>query len=352
MRRVVHVAECASIVANGYDTSMTGTPSGPMTKILLDCDPGHDDAIAMLYAARHLDLVGVCTIFGNQTVELTTRNALCVLTLAGLDVPVAMGCAEPLIGPAPLAPDTHGASGLDGAEMPEPDRGPVASHAVNFIIATARRYPGALVVAITGAHTNVAVALRLEPRLKQWIGGLTIMGGTAGVGNLRPQACVNILSDPEAAHIVFNSGIPIRWIGYETTRTVVMRMSDIDRLRKEGGPVSHAVADLAAYYRERQLAVNGIDGAPMHDSCAIVPYVRPTFIRYEPVPIEIELASPLTRGMTVVDRRPLQPGIALKSVVPKKSANALMAVAVDVPAVITDIVDTMLSYDLPPRGNP
>lgn len=323
-----------------------------MTKILLDCDPGHDDAIAMLYAAHHLELVGVSTIFGNQTVELTTRNALSVLTLAGLDVPVAKGCAEPLVGPAPLAPDTHGASGLDGVDMPEPVRGPVAAHAVEFIIQMAQRHQGELVIAITGAHTNVALALRLEPRLKQWIAGITIMGGTAGIGNLRPQACVNILSDPEAAHIVFTSGIPIHWIGYETTRTVVMRMADIKRLRVEGGRVSRAIADLVAYYRERQLAVNGIDGAPMHDSCAIVPFVRPRLIRYELVPIEIELASPLTRGMTVVDRRPLQPGVAFKSVVAKKPANAFMAVAVDVPAVIADIVDTILTYDHPARGQP
>jgi len=316
-----------------------------MTSILIDCDPGHDDAVAILYAAHHLDLVGISTIFGNQTVELTTRNALRVLALAGLDIPVAKGCAEPLIGPAPLAPDTHGASGLDGVELPDPKSDPVARHAVDFIIEMGHRHQGELILGITGAHTNVAIALRLEPRLRGWLKGITIMGGTAGVGNLRPQACVNILSDPEAAHIVFASGVPIHWIGYETTRTVLMRTPDIARLRREGGAVSRAVADIATYYRARQLAVNGIDGAPMHDSCAIVPFVRPGLIGYEPVPIAVELASPLTRGMTVVDRRPIQPGTALRSVEPKKPANAQMAVTVDVPGVIGDIVDTMLAYD-------
>jgi inosine-uridine nucleoside N-ribohydrolase len=319
-----------------------------MTKVLIDCDPGHDDAVAILYAARHLDLVGITTIFGNQTVELTTRNALRVLALANLRIPVARGCAVPLIGAAPLAPDTHGVSGLDGVELPEPLSGPIGRHAVDFIVETARRYRSELVIAVTGAHTNVALALRLEPQLATWLRGITIMGGTAGVGNLRPQACVNILSDPEAAHIVFTSGVPIHWIGYETTRTVLMRAADIDRLRSEGGRVSNAVADIATYYRARQLAVNGIDGAPMHDSCAIVPFVRPHLIRYEPVPIEIELASPLTRGMTVVDRRPIQPGVALQSVSPKKAPNANMAVAVDVPGVISDLVNTMLAYDLMP----
>jgi len=316
-----------------------------MTTILIDCDPGHDDAVAILYAARHLDLVGITTVFGNGTVEDTTRNALRVLALAGLDVPVAQGCGRPLIGEAPLAPDTHGASGLDGVEMPEPRAAPVDRHAIHFIIETARRHAGELVVAIVGAHTNVAMALRLEPRLSKWVKGFTIMGGSAGIGNLTPYGCVNILSDPEAAHIVFTSGVPIHWIGYETTRTVLMREADMERLRRSGGPVARAVAELATYYMNRQRAVFGVDGAPMHDSCAIVPFVRPGLIAYEDVPIEIELASPLTRGMTLVDRRPIRPGVELKSVRPKRAPNARMAVEVDVRAVIDDLVETVLTYD-------
>lgn len=314
-------------------------------KLLIDCDPGHDDAVAILYAARHFDLVGITTIFGNQTVELTTRNALRVLALAGLVIPVARGFDRPLVGEAPLAPDTHGASGLDGVELPEPHAAPIDVHAAQFIIDTASRHRGDLVVAILGAHTNIAVALRLEPRLAQWIREITIMGGSAGMGNLRPQACVNILSDPEAAHIVFNSGIAIRWIGYETTRTVLMREPDIARLRAGRGRVAQAVADIATYYRERQRAVYGIDGAPMHDGCAIVPLVRPDLVQYEAVPIAVELVSPLTRGMTVVDRRPLQPGAALRSIEPRRPPNAEMAVAVDVQALINELVDTMLAYD-------
>jgi inosine-uridine nucleoside N-ribohydrolase len=315
-----------------------------VTRILIDCDPGHDDAVAILYAARHLDLVGITTVFGNQTIEHTTRNALRVLALAGLDVPVARGCGRPLIGAAPLAPDTHGETGLDGVDLPEPRVGPVEQHAVQFIIDMARRHQGELVIAIVGAHSNVALALRLEPRLAHWVRGFTIMGGTAGMGNLAPVACVNVLSDPEAAHIVFTSGAPIHWIGYETTRNVLMREDDIVRLRA-GGRVARAVADLAAWYRGRQRIVYGLDGAPMHDSCAIVPYVRPGLIDYEDVPIEVELASPLTRGMTVVDRRPIQPGVTLKSARAKQKANAKMAVRVDVPGVIGELVDTMLAYD-------
>ncbi len=314
-------------------------------KILIDCDPGHDDAVAILYAAQRLDLVGVTTIFGNQTVELTTRNALRVMTLARIDAPVAKGFARPLIGEAPLAPDTHGATGLDGVDLPEPDRDPVDMHAVQFIIEAARRHRGELVVAIIGAHTNVAVALRLEPRLAEWVKAFTIMGGTAGIGNLMPCGCVNIISDPEAAAIVFGSGVPIHWVGYEMTRTVLMRESDAKELRASGGPVAQAVADLATYYMERQRAVYGVDGAPMHDSCALMPFVAPSLIRQEEVSIEVELASPLSRGMTIVDRRPIQPGLQLKSVRPKKPSNARMAAEIDVRGVIAELRTAILSYD-------
>lgn len=314
-----------------------------MPSIIIDCDPGHDDAVAILYAAKHLHVVGVTTVFGNQTVEKTTWNALRVLTLAGLDIPVAKGCGVPLVGEAPLAPDTHGASGLDGVDLPEPDRDALPLHAAEFIIREAHARQGDISLAIIGAHTNVALALRLEPRLATWLKRISIMGGTAGIGNLRPQACVNILSDPEAAHVVFTAGVPIYWIGYETTRTVLLREAEIATLRG-GGRVASAIADIAAWYRGRQLAVNGIDGAPMHDSCAVAPFINPDFIRYEPVPVAIELGQGLARGMTIVDRRPLQPGAELKSVQPKAPANADMAIEVNRLALVGDIVSSILSY--------
>lgn len=314
-----------------------------MTRLLIDCDPGHDDAIAILYAAKRRDVVGVTTVFGNQTVEKTTFNALRVLTLAGLDIPVARGCGVPLIGEAPLAPDTHGASGLDGVDLPEPDRAALDIHAAEFIIQTARRHRGELDLAIIGAHTNVALALRLEPQLAHWLRRITIMGGTTGVGNLRPQACVNILSDPEAAHIVFTCGAPIFWIGYDLTRTVLIREAELQAL-SAGGRVARAMADVAAWYRERQRAVNGIDGAPMHDSCAIAPLVSAAFIRHEAVPLVVETGHGPARGMTIVDRRPIQPGASLSSVQAKARANVEMAVDVDRPALIGDIVSSLLSY--------
>jgi inosine-uridine nucleoside N-ribohydrolase len=188
------------------------------------------------------------------------------------------------------------------------------------------------------------MALRLEPRLKEWISRISIMGGTTGIGNLKPQACVNILSDPEAAHIVFSSGIPIHWIGYETTRTVLMELGHITRLRDSGKRVARAVGDIAFYYRERQLYVNGLNGAPMHDSCAIVPLIRNDLIRYQPVHLDVALEQGIARGMTVVDRRPLQPQAVLSSVSARRPDNVLMASELDRQAIIETIITAVLNY--------
>ncbi|HJQ55785.1 MAG TPA: nucleoside hydrolase, partial [Vineibacter sp.] len=140
-----------------------------MTKILIDCDPGHDDAVALLFAARHLDVVAVTTVHGNASLENTTRNALALLELANLDLPVARGCAAPLVGNATYAPHIHGKSGLDGANLPAPTRDVVASHAVDVIIEQAERHKGELVIAVVGPQTNLALALRREPRLAGWL---------------------------------------------------------------------------------------------------------------------------------------------------------------------------------------
>src|SRR3954471_19378401 len=187
-------------------------------KILIDCDPGHDDAVALLFAARHLDLVAVTTVHGNNSLANTTRNALAVLELAGIDVPVAAGCAEPLVQASTQRGHIHGKTGLDGADIPAPTRRQSDRHAVDLIIESASRHRGELVVALIGPQTNFAVALRREPRLRQWVSEVTIMGGSAGFGNITPAAEFNVHCDPEAASVVFESGIPIRMVGYDITR--------------------------------------------------------------------------------------------------------------------------------------
>jgi inosine-uridine nucleoside N-ribohydrolase len=315
-----------------------------VAKLVIDCDPGHDDAVAILLAARHLELLGITTVFGNQRVAHTTDNALRLLALAGLDVPVARGCDEALVEPPTDAAAVHGATGMDGAELPPPVAQPSPVHAVEFLIEQARAHQDELVLAITGAHTNVALALRLEPRLRRWLRAITIMGGSTGVGNVRPGACINVVSDPEAAQIVFASGVPIHWVGYELTRTVLVEDGDIARLRASGRKVASAVADLCSFYRDRQRAVMGLQGAPMHDSCAIVPYVRPELIAYEEVAVEVALAPGPSRGMTIADRRHLVRGGDLGRIEPSRCANAKLAVDGDRGAIVDLVLDTILTY--------
>src|SRR5918911_38587 len=208
--------------------------TGEKAKILIDCDPGHDDAVALLFAARHLDLVAVTTVHGNNSLANTTSNALAVLELAGIDVPVASGCSEPLVQGPGHAGHIHGKTGLDGADIPAPTRRPIDSHAVDLIVETASRHRGELVVALIGPQTNFAVALRREPRLKQWVREVTVMGGSTGIGNIAPVAEFNIHSDPEAAAVVFESGIPIRMVGFDVTRQIGFHCDDLARLRESG----------------------------------------------------------------------------------------------------------------------
>ena len=188
------------------------------TRLVIDCDPGHDDAVAILFAARHVELLAVTTVHGNNSLTNTTRNALAILELAGIDVPVAAGCSEPLVQRSAHIGHIHGKTGLDGADIPAPIRRPIETHAVDLIIELASRHRGELVVALIGPETNFAVALKREPRLKEWVREVTIMGGSTTLGNITPVAEFNIHCDPEAASVVFESGIPIRMVGYNVTR--------------------------------------------------------------------------------------------------------------------------------------
>lgn len=311
------------------------------TKILIDCDPGHDDAVAILYAARHLDLLGVTTCHGNNSIENVTQNALSVLTLAGLDIPVAMGAAEPIAGPRIQPANAHGKTGLDGTELPPPNRAPIAQHAVDFIIDTASAHRGELVLAIIGPSTNVALALKREPRLASWLREITIMGGSTGLGNITPHAEFNVWADPEAAGVVFASGVPIRMAGYNVTSRTGTNAEEIERLLA-GPKVARHIGELLRFYRMRQQQFFGLDIAPMHDVCAIIPYVRDDLITYRHCHVAVELNGKLTRGMTVCDLRTLtQEGKAARG---SGEPNALVAIETSARALIAEVVETMRAY--------
>ena len=313
----------------------------PRTKMVIDCDPGHDDAVAILYAARHLDLLGVTTCHGNNSIDNVTRNALQVLTLAGLDIPVARGCADPLAGRKVQPANAHGKTGLDGTDLPEPDRAPIDQHAVDFLIDTARQHKNELVLAVIGPATNAAMALKREPRLAGWLREITLMGGSTALGNITPVAEFNCWADPEAAQVVYESGVPVRMVGYNVTSRTGTNEADIARLRA-GGEVARRIGDLLAFYRGKQQEIFGLDIAPMHDVCAVVPYVREGLLEYRHCHVAVELHGALTRGMTVCDLRTLTAeGKALRG---SPDANAQVAIASDARRLIGDVVDTVLSY--------
>jgi inosine-uridine nucleoside N-ribohydrolase len=320
-----------------------GREEFPVTKMLIDCDPGHDDAIAILFAARRCELVGITTTHGNASLENTTRNALAICTLAGLDVPVAQGCDAPLVGAATHAGDIHGRTGLDGADLPVPDRGPIATHAVDFIIEQAERHKGELVLAVVGPQTNVALALRREPRLASWLKAITIMGGSTTIGNITPAAEFNIYADPEAAAAVFACGAPIWMVGYNVTRQTGFTQPEIDRLRAGGGGRTAAViADLMQFYLDGQKRVFGLDIAPMHDVCAVFPFVRPDLLTFVEAAVEVELAGRLTRGMTVCDLRNKRAG-GTGAIQEARRPNARVAVASDARPLIAEVIDVVLA---------
>lgn len=294
-----------------------------MTKLLLDCDPGHDDAVALLYAAAHLDLCGVTTVYGNQSIDHVTRNALSLCRLAGLDIPVARGAERPLRAEPIHAGAVHGATGLDGAELPEPDRDPVAGHAVDLILALARAHRGELVIAATGTLTNLALALTAEPKLAGWLRGISIMGGSTGMGNVTQVAEFNIYCDPEAADIVLRAGVPLWLVGLDVTRRVGVDAAQVAALR-QGGRVARTIGELLAFYLASLHRVHGLTTASLHDPCALVPFIAPELMTYRPTHVAVECASPLTRGMTVCDLRNLAAS-GLDSIRAQAPANVQLA---------------------------
>jgi purine nucleosidase len=267
------------------------------TPVILDCDPGHDDAIALLLAlaSPELELVGVTTTHGNQTLEKTTDNALRVLALVErTDVPVAMGADRPLQRELHVAAHVHGETGLDGPELPARASDPVAQHAVDFLVEHVT--PETVLVAV-GPLTNIALALErgIDP------GQIVLMGGAIAEGNMTPAAEFNIWADPEAAQRVFHAGLAVTMIGLDVTHGALLTPVWADRFR-EAGRVGTFVADLVEFFKQYHARTYGWDGAPIHDAVALAHAIRPGLVTTERMNVEVELESELTRGRTVADR--------------------------------------------------
>ncbi len=285
--------------------------------IILDCDPGIDDALAIAFAAGHpeIELAGITTVAGNVGLDKTTANALAVASFVGAGaVPVTAGCAAPLLRPARDAGRVHGESGLGGAVLPKPAREAADGHAIDFIVDTLAAAPGEITLVATGPLTNIALALRREPRLVRWVRDFVIMGGSAGRGNVNHAAEFNMWADPEAASVVFGAGWTVRMIGLDVTLRARATAAVQEQMREFGALGAELLLPALAQYAD---AHNVAGEPPVHDVCAVVSVATPAVFTYTPALVQVETTGRLTSGMTVTDFSP--------SVIP----NAAVATEID-----------------------
>ena len=277
-------------------------------RVLLDCDPGHDDAMAIIAAARYADLVGITTVAGNAPLERTTYNALVVRDLLGIDVPVHSGSAQPLLGPlghgAAHSVAVHGESGLDGAELPSPTTPLDGTDAVSFIVDTCRRIDDVWLVPV-GPLTNIALALRAAPDIADRIAGISLMGGGT-FGNRTPMGEFNIWADPEAAAIVFGYGGPIVMAGLDVTHQFQATPERIARIHALPGTLADVLSNLLGFFSANYLERHdpgSLRGAAVHDPLAVFAVTHPALFDRLPRHVAIETRGEHTRGMTVIDQR-------------------------------------------------
>jgi purine nucleosidase len=275
-----------------------------MEKIILDCDPGHDDAIAILLAAANpaIDLLGITTVSGNHNVDNTTRNALATCTAYGIKVPVAKGSTRPIIIDQVLATAIHGETGLDGPVLPPASFELDPRHGVDFIIDTIMAHePKSVTLVPVGPYTNIGMAVRKEPRIVERAKGVVCMGGAYTRGNITPAAEFNIYADPEAADIVFSSNWPVTMIGLDLTQTQALATPDLqDRVRAIGGSISQFILDIWEFIDTTHGGLLQIPYPAIHDACCVAALIDPTVLTLvEKADIRVELAGRWTKGMTV-----------------------------------------------------
>lgn len=276
-------------------------------KIILDCDPGHDDAIALLLAHGNpnIELLAVTTVVGNQTLDKVTRNALSVARIANItNVPFAAGAVRPLVRNVEIAPDIHGDSGLDGPVLPEPTIQLDKRHAIDLIIETIMSHPPKTVTLVpTGGLTNIAMAVRKEPKIVERVKEVVLMGGGYHVGNWSAVAEFNIKIDPEAAHIVFNEKWPVTMVGLDLTHQALATPDVIEKIKAIKTKPAKFVLEMLEFFGKMYKQAQGFTYPPVHDPCAVAYVINPELIKTKRVPVDIELTGTLTLGMTVADFR-------------------------------------------------
>jgi inosine-uridine nucleoside N-ribohydrolase len=319
---------------------MSHRPERPA--IILDCDPGHDDAVAIVVAAHCCEVLGITTVAGNAPLDRTTHNALVMRELAGLDTQVHAGAERPLVAPPMHASYVHGESGLDGADLPAPTRPLDGTDAVEFIIDTCRRQEGVWLVPV-GPLTNIGLALRAAPDLAGRIAGISVMGG-GSVGNRTAVAEFNIWADPEAAAVVVGAseehGTRLLLAGLDVTHRFQATPSRVEEVRALPGRLAAVLADLFDFFSAGYVARHeDFLGAAVHDPLAVLAVTHPELFTVERRHVGIELRGELTRGMTVIDRRTL---------VDRPAANCEVVTDVDADAAWRLVVDAVAAASTAP----
>jgi inosine-uridine nucleoside N-ribohydrolase len=275
-----------------------------MTRIILDCDPGHDDAIALMLAlgSSEVELLGVTTVAGNQTLDKTTANAIRVLDHLGREaIPVAAGAPGPLVRDGHFVGDVHGETGLDGPDLPPPAREPEGEHAIDWIAGTVASESRSVTLVATGPLTNVALFIARYPELVDELERIVLMGGAMGEGNVTPAAEFNIWADPEAARRVFASGVDLTMVGLDVTQKALMTQAHADRLRA-AGRAGRLVADLYGFYSRYHRGRHGLSGAPVHDALAVAHVIDASLLQTHYCGVLVDTGPEPSRGRTYVDR--------------------------------------------------
>ena len=302
--------------------------------MIVDCDPGHDDAIALIVAARHAELLGVTTVAGNAPITATTRNARIILDMIGSTAPLHQGAERPLVAPPRHAEYVHGESGLDGAELPEPSGPADSTNAVEFIIDTCRRTEGVWLVP-TGPLTNIALALRTAPDLAKRIAGISLMGGGT-FGNRSAAAEFNIWADPEAAAMVYDYGGQLKMCGLDVTHRLQATPERIAKVRALPGHMAAVLADLFDFFSKVYVARHdNMRGGAVHDPCAVMVLTHPELFTARPHHVTVETSGAHTTGMTLIDMRGL---------IERLAPNCDVTWDVDADAAFAVIVDSIAAF--------
>ncbi len=272
-------------------------------KIILDCDPGHDDAIAILLAGNNpkLDLLGITVVAGNQTLEKTGINTLNICQYLDIDVPICLGSANPIIKNIEICDVIHGETGLDGFDFEPLRRDFDKRNAIEFIVQTVKESKEKITIVTTGPMTNLALAIKYDPMILQNIEEVVLMGGSYANGNVSPAAEFNIFSDPEAAYIVFNSDVKVTMIGLDVTRKVLVLPEIISRMEKINSKASVLFTKLMKVFNENQNKVFGLAGGPLHDPVTIAYLLDPSILELKPVHCDIDISHGSSYGRTNCD---------------------------------------------------